>query len=113
MAQMLAKVQGANIISTAGVTAGRRYLAKKHQDIAWDFEKPDRLVKQLSDRKFVLFISMKSWFNEYREVSGRKVIHSYDGHLNQQGHKLVAAVLYSEVSRLFGDFVWCPNFKYG
>ncbi len=82
-------------ISSSGATP--YFLLKSNKNIDWDLDKPDRLVKELSEDNSVEFISMKSVYDSFIKKTGKDVVFGYDGHLNEEGHELVAKILYPEI----------------
>ena len=83
------------VVSTSGIF--RPYLEKAYPNLEWDFEKPNRLMKELAVSQKVPFLSVKPLFSRYMNETQKKVVHKYDGHLNQQGHRILADFLYPEI----------------
>ena len=73
------------------------FLLKSNPDIDWDFNKPNRLVEELSKENSVEFLSMKSVYESYSNKTGKSVTFGNDGHLDEAGHRLMAGVLYKEI----------------
>ena len=94
---------GKNLITISSSGAIPYFLLRSNKELDWDFNKPNRLVEELSNKNAVKFLSMKSTFDLYMKNTGKDVVFSYDGHLNEVGHELVAEALYSEVKNFLGN----------
>ncbi len=88
---------GKILITISASGAYPYFLLKSNENIDWDFDKPNRLVKELANESSVRFISMKSTYDLFIKKTSKDVVFQYDGHLNEAGHKLVAKILYPEI----------------
>jgi hypothetical protein len=84
-------------ISTSG--AYPYYLYRTNGNLEWDFDKPNRLVEELSKKNLVKFLSMKTKYDFFIKQTGENVAFSNDGHLNEAGHRLVAEALHLEIKQ--------------
>ena len=78
------------------------WLEKKYKDIniEWNFDKPDNLVKELAENKSIYFISAKQTFDIYQNTYRKDLIYKNDGHLNKEGHKVLADYLYKKLKEI-------------
>ena len=79
------------------------FLLKSNENIEWDFDKPNRIVEELSNKNSVRFLSMKSTYDLYIKKTARDVVFPFDGHLNEIGHELVAEAMYPEIKHLLNS----------
>lgn len=85
------------LITVSSSGAYPYFLLKSNPDLDWDFNKPNRLVEELSKENSVEFISLKSTYDSYVRETGEDVVFGYDGHLNEAGHRLLAEFLYEKI----------------
>jgi len=88
---------GKILITISSSGAYPYFLLNSNENIDWDFDKPNRLVEELSNENSMRFISMKATNDLFIKKTGENVVFKNDGHLNEAGHKLVAKILYSEI----------------
>ena len=78
------------------------WLERKYKDtgLKWNFDKPDKLLKQLVESKSIIFISSRQTFDSHQNIYNRRLIFRTDGHLNQQGHGILADYLYKKLKEI-------------
>jgi hypothetical protein len=91
---------GKILLTISSTGAYPYFLLDRNKNIEWDFNKPNRLVEEISNENSVNFLPMKSIFDSFIEKNHKDVTFVYDGHLNEAGHRLVAETLYSEIKEL-------------
>src|SRR4030067_793449 len=88
---------GKELITISSSGAYPYFLLKRNGNLDWDFDKPNRLVEKLSNENSVRFLSMKSTYDSFKKKRAKDVVFHYDGHLDEEGHILLAEVLYPPI----------------
>ena len=63
------------------------------RDVAWDWTKPDRLLRSICDGAGIEFLDLLEPFREHAEAHPREYLHTFGGHWTVAGHALCAEVL--------------------
>lgn len=85
------------IVSTAGQDHVPQ-LRRRFPSFSWEEGKLDSIVAASARAHDARFLAMKPAFRSFVEAERRDVLFPLDGHLNEEGHGVVASVLYPEVA---------------
>lgn len=84
---------------TEGFRVHPRLMKEKNfseeQKNRFDFEKPERLLKEISAKHNIIYLPLLPFFREKTRDSDNLTVFSCDGHWNEYGHALAAEAIFS------------------
>ena len=63
-------------------------------DFKWNFDHPQKILSQFTQANGIRFLNLEKMFAEEFGKTGVPLHYEYDGHWNEQGHKLAADLIY-------------------